>query len=825
MGERKTVVPSIPAPGASVAELLRSAEAQKEAVEVAFGRRGDQLDRFVTVRELRDAGIAQADGGGSGIRAGNFPFGGGPQVPVDVPGSTNGLPDNTPPNYGQEDYTPPPMPTNVAARSIPPNRIMVTFDPPAYGNHAYAEVFGIPDSQGRTLQQMLDRSPGFNPSKPCTGAAPVGRPNDNPCPWFRGRFEGSNPIVTLTSAENPGATDLGAALNPPVMRFFVRFVSLAKVSGPFGPQGDGAPAQPSIDPLLVLNLMTANVTASAVYSHLRNFIGTDANALATITADGKGVTSIYNGMVQNTTSLGQLWSVKQERLLDDGSIVAAGFGLGITVDQPTGRASSLFAVNADQFAIMGTGTPFAKVTGYNVSPGDQTFATVTVSAAAAQSFRVGQTITFRNKGSTHILDDVEGDITLISGTAVTVVKTVPAYTAPGQPTVSQFWPFASVGNSLYMTGVTNIPFIVDTANSVVGIRGKLVVDGLVRATSGEFNSLSANTAFIASIRANLVNANILVGQSIIAGDGLPDGATVNDIDQLDSWIVRISRVTPGGFPLRIYNPKRYALNPSGANEILAFSAGNPLSVNEELRFPYLYLNGNFRLGGNATINLREGGAVGLGAKSSDGVHYTMWTGADTDWNTTRAQMDANGAFWIRPRLLSEPGPLPYRAGFNLDLFLGENSLAVPFMSVGNNPGSSYSQSGNTIRANGRYDSALSASSIQVRGLRSGGVATTLVTVTGNLVSTNDGTTNNGDDKSFILRASLVGQSGSYLIQEIITDDWSPEAFNFALSGPVQAPAGTYQVLLEMTRLDDRYMAIIQGWNVVAFQVATNGALT
>ena len=352
--------------------------------------------------------------------------------------------------------------------------------------------------------------------------------------------------------------------------------------------------------------------------------------------------------------------------------------------------------------------------------------------------------------------------------------------------------------------------------------GKLVVDGLIRATAGDFNSLSANTAFIASLRAGIVNANILVGQSIIAGDGLPDGATVNDVSQLDAWIVQISKVQPGGFPFRIWNPARYTANPNGGFQILAFSAGSTLNGIP----PSLYLNGDLLLGGNATINLRNGGAVGMGAKSLDGTHYTFWCGADADYGTTRAQMDGNGAFWIRPRLLTEPGPATFRAGFNLDLFLGQNALEVPSVSAGRGPGANYVQTATSVRADSVVYSASSPGTIRVRALRDGGVASTQVTVSGLLVSNNEGTTNNGDDKFFRLSGYLqdVVGGGVYVIQDWYVDDYSPEAFPFTMCRTINAQPGTYRVLLNVQRIDDRGMSIMEGWGVTAIQVAANGAL-
>ena len=60
MATSKTKVPAIKNIPAKVdRELKGSLDSIKEAVEIRLGRRGDPLDRAVTIRELIDSGLAE----------------------------------------------------------------------------------------------------------------------------------------------------------------------------------------------------------------------------------------------------------------------------------------------------------------------------------------------------------------------------------------------------------------------------------------------------------------------------------------------------------------------------------------------------------------------------------------------------------------------------------------------------------------------------------------------------------------------------------------------------------------------------------------------
>jgi PKD repeat protein len=138
MSPRATRVPAIPAPTDS--NLLEVAKAIKGLLDVREGIKGDELDAFITRRDVNDAlfrATNQLNGGGGG--------GGGLIGPPGIPGGT------TPPVL---DLTPPPAPTGVTATAALTS-ITIQWDslPGGYApNHAYAEVWRSSDSlQGNAI--------------------------------------------------------------------------------------------------------------------------------------------------------------------------------------------------------------------------------------------------------------------------------------------------------------------------------------------------------------------------------------------------------------------------------------------------------------------------------------------------------------------------------------------------------------------------------------------------------------------------------------------------------------------------------------------------
>lgn len=117
---RVTKVPAVsPAASESPAELRRAINALAEAVDIRLGRRGDPVDRAITLRELIDSGLAK--------RLVNRPFD--PNRPV-----TDFRPPET------VDPIIPPAPTGVTA-SAAFRSITIFWDQPLYAGHARAEIW------------------------------------------------------------------------------------------------------------------------------------------------------------------------------------------------------------------------------------------------------------------------------------------------------------------------------------------------------------------------------------------------------------------------------------------------------------------------------------------------------------------------------------------------------------------------------------------------------------------------------------------------------------------------------------------------------------
>ena len=127
---RPTQVPGIPRPPSRIdAETKRYLEALAEAVEIRLGRRGDPIDRAVTLRELIDSGLAKS-------LASN------PYDPNN-PGSSPGFGPDPVVNPGI-----PTAPTGLTANGAY-SQINLFWDMPVYGNHGNTELWSHPsDSIG-----------------------------------------------------------------------------------------------------------------------------------------------------------------------------------------------------------------------------------------------------------------------------------------------------------------------------------------------------------------------------------------------------------------------------------------------------------------------------------------------------------------------------------------------------------------------------------------------------------------------------------------------------------------------------------------------------
>ena len=107
-------------------ELRDTLESMREAQEIRLGRRGDPLDRAITLRELIDSGLAK--------KLTNRPF------------DPNGIPDFIPGDDEPGDLNIPPAPTGLEASGAF-TEIIIDWNPAQYSNHAYTEVWRSRDDE------------------------------------------------------------------------------------------------------------------------------------------------------------------------------------------------------------------------------------------------------------------------------------------------------------------------------------------------------------------------------------------------------------------------------------------------------------------------------------------------------------------------------------------------------------------------------------------------------------------------------------------------------------------------------------------------------
>lgn len=848
---RRTVVPAIPDIGQGGQDAIaRAMGAIKEAVEVGYGRRGDPKDRFATLRDLQDAGLVRVVVDGRG--------GGAVIAPPAGPGTGAPLPTGpTRPNYGDGDFTPPPQPLNVRARGLPPDTVdfgpdgaseglvMVTWDPPGYGNHFYAEVYRMPrgavpqDNTGAPLLQ-LNNIPGFNP------AYAFGVDNGNGAPNV---FQAGAAVLAGTADGTvfideglpelpelpPDGNPVDAALRPGRYYYWVRFVSRAMVPGPVSARAEG---QLSINPTRVLDAMTRNVTNSSVFRNLRGWLALGSPEATS----GASILEYIDNQI-GEGSITSIWSLRMAQRVD-GLVFTAGFGLGLeTTRDENGdwRSLSTFLVNANQFAIMGANT----LGGGSIITSWQTLDNQRVRlvlASAGHGFTVPDpTSTDPRQRATLMIpsgdirvetpDDpdnptiitipysqfagIEVEVTAVNGNVVEVTSevdlrqprnpdTFPGFSQAPSQAIPPTWQMA------LMPG-TNIPFIVDTLRNVVGIRGSLIVDGLVRGTTGEFDNLVANTAFVRQLQAEVVNANVVIGQRIIAGT--PGRGPIDPIayNGISNYIVELNNPVTNPFPLRFWKP---------STGHTVFSLDNQAN---------LFVGGHLSVAGSGVIN--GGGTAGTdvifstGGDGADsgipglplGTKYALWIGQRQFYGQAgELRNEANGLFWVKSN---------GRAGFNADFFLGNNALALPSFADQQGPGSPVTLvPGRGRRATNLVENATS-SGVRILALRNGQAAKTLVTVSGNLYKTNTV----GTEKRFSLRVGMAGAPGGAIIEELgffEWDDYNPNSAPFNVVGISNLPAGVYYVKLEVSNYSDtssEKMSIAEGWTAVAMQLSATGS--
>ena len=155
---RRTTLPNIDGDS-----LDQTVDALREVAEVGLGRRGDPLDKNVTFRDLKDGGVSTVSIVGGVASA----SGGAPTL------GTGAGPGGDDLDFGEGDLSKPPRPQNVVARGLSLDTILVRWDPMAYDNHSYAEVFA------NFRNDLNEVRANFDPTRP------IGP--DNNTAYFMGR--------------------------------------------------------------------------------------------------------------------------------------------------------------------------------------------------------------------------------------------------------------------------------------------------------------------------------------------------------------------------------------------------------------------------------------------------------------------------------------------------------------------------------------------------------------------------------------------------------------------------------------------------------------
>ena len=206
---RETKVAAIPdVRDDNVTEVLR---AIKNVLQVREGHLGDALDQNVTLRDLTDLNL---------VNLGGFTtMTGGTRIPVVAPGAT---PDGYDPTT---DLTTPPAPTGLTVAATFSN-VYLSWNGAGYRNHAYTEI------------------------------------------WRSGTNVIGEAILVGTSISNVYAD---AARERQTYYYWIRFVSLADVKGPFNATA-GTAATTGQDPAAILALLQGQITQSQLYSTLSSRI-------------------------------------------------------------------------------------------------------------------------------------------------------------------------------------------------------------------------------------------------------------------------------------------------------------------------------------------------------------------------------------------------------------------------------------------------------------------------------------------------------------------------------------------------------------------------
>jgi hypothetical protein len=239
---RETIVPAIPDIRSDNEQAVLSAI--KNTIDVREGRIGDPLDQFATLRDLKDIGVV--------ITGGTSTLTSGAKVPVVNPGVVG--------NDGYDpsaDLTTPPAPSGLVATAGFAN-VYLSWTGAEYRNHAYTEIWrATTDNIGVAVK--------------------VG-----------------------TSTTNLYAD---AALEATTYYYWIRFVSVANVTGPYN-STKGTSATTATNPGPVLSLLTGQITESQLYQSLNtriNLIDAPATTSGSVAARIAVVQGQVNDLLNTPT--------------------------------------------------------------------------------------------------------------------------------------------------------------------------------------------------------------------------------------------------------------------------------------------------------------------------------------------------------------------------------------------------------------------------------------------------------------------------------------------------------------------------------------------
>lgn len=324
-----------------------------------------------------------------------------------------------------------------------------------------------------------------------------------------------------------------------------------------------------------------------------------------------------------------------------GVLYAAGFGIGLegAVNDPESLVSTAaFAV--DQFALMEPGRGGRLVN--SITRSDEFTYRVTVETGSDpdgfdDGLQVGRSVAFAvgPRAPEQVRDAIAGVTFRIAQRSGGVISLVEAEDAPLLPiNVST----RDEGYALFPE--QSIPFVVDTVTGTIGVRGRLVVDGLIAATRAQIQELAATDTFTGSLTVfGLANTKALIGERIAT-------------PRYAGWAMRMQR--PGTPDDRVLELSRWQRVFDGLDPGIISTDPNayPHLAGDEPSDTSFYLTaqGDAYLRGNLTV----------------GGNSRFWTGYQEDPGDFFVQMDQEFPIFIMPRGSAEAGGLPVIDGLELD---------------------------------------------------------------------------------------------------------------------------------------------------------------